>query len=204
MQLSGYTLYSNQRTKGPNYGSFIQLVLSGFTSIYGCGASVKNVLNPQWNNNALYCTIYSATNEIRIYSNADWSFTDYLYVTFYTDNLPSSTSYTFKLFDKYYNSSDNGISVQVTGTFGRSPSGSPTIMPPTSVKWRRQTYKQLRIDAGPLRLTFNNNNYQYVSTYDMTNNVESTSSDGIVLYVPGSGITSDSYYCYAREYQAGK
>lgn len=62
VQLNGYTLFSNQRTKGPNYGSFIQLVLSGFTSIYGCGVSIKNRLNPQWNNNALYCIISSATN----------------------------------------------------------------------------------------------------------------------------------------------
>jgi hypothetical protein len=62
VQLNGYTLYSNQRTKGPNFGSFIQLTLNDFTSIYGCGASVRNVLNPQWNNNALYCIISSSTN----------------------------------------------------------------------------------------------------------------------------------------------
>jgi len=127
-----------------------------------------------------------------------------MYVTFYTDYLPTSPSYTFNLFDKYYSSTDYGLSVQVTGSFGRSVSGSWSTMSPTSVKWRRQTYKQLRNDAGPLRFTMNNNNYQYVSTYDMVSNIESSSSDGITFYVPGSGITNDPYYCYAREYQIGK
>lgn len=204
VQLNSYTLYSNQRTKGPNYGSFIQLVLTGFSSIYGCGASVKNVLNPQWNNNALYCTIYSATNEIRIYSNADWTFTDYMYVTFYTDNMPTTPSYTFKLFDKYYGPTDYGISVQVTGSFGRTVNAAWTTMAPTSVRWRRQTYKQILSGVGPLRFFFNNNNYQYVSTYDSGNNVESTNSDAIQYYLSGGGFTNDPYYCYAREYQVGK
>ena len=127
-----------------------------------------------------------------------------MYVTFYTDYLPSSPSYTFNLYDKYYSGSNYGVSVQVSGSFGRSVSGSWSTMAPTSVKWRRQTYKQLRSDAGPLRFTFNNNNYQYVSTYDMVSNSESSSSDGIYLFIYESGITNDRYYCYAREYQIGK
>lgn len=77
-------------------------------------------------------------------------------------------------------------------------------MPPTSVIWRRPTYKQARTDAGPVRITFNNN-YQYVSTYNMnTNSEDSSSSDGIIIYVPNSGLSNNAYYCYAREYPANQ
>jgi hypothetical protein len=166
VSLSGYTLYSNQRTQGPYYGSFIRLTLSGFSTLYGCGVNIYNVPSPSWTNNAFYCIIQS--NIISIYSNADWTFTDYMYVTFNTDNVPSSSTYTFQLFDKYYTSSNYGLVIQTSGNFGRTVYGSFITLPSTSVKWRRQTYKDIRSDAGPVKLVLNNN-FQYVSTYNITN-----------------------------------
>jgi hypothetical protein len=154
--------------------------------------------SPSWSNNALYCIIQSNT-QINIYSNADWSFTGQLYITFETDSVPSSSTYTFYLYDRYTSGSDNGLAVSTSGTFGRTVSGSYTTLQPTSINWRRQTYKDVRSDAGPVKLTLNNN-YQYVSTYSISSNAEASSSDAIVINVPGSGLSNDAYYCYAREY----
>lgn len=38
----------------------------------------------------------------------------------------------------------------------------------------------------------------------MTTNSEDSTSDGIIIYVPGSGITNNAYYCLAREYAANQ
>jgi hypothetical protein len=134
-----------------------------------------------------------------VYSNADWTFTNFLYISFYTDNVPASTTYTLRLYDKFYSGSNNGLVVAVSGSFGRTVSASFTTLPPTSIRWRRPTFRQLRNDAGPVKLILNNN-YQYVSTYSMSTNSESSSSDGIIIFVPGSGLTNHPYYCLAREY----
>lgn len=200
--LSGYTLYSNYRTQGPFYGSKIVLTLSGFSTLYGCGVYVDNVPTPVWTNNALYCIIQSST-QINVYSNSDWTFTGNMYITFYTDNVPSSSTYTFQLYDKYYSGSNYGLAISNAGSFSRTVSGSYVTLPATSVRWRRQAFKSPRSDAGPVKLILNNN-YQYVSTYDMSADAESSSSDGILVYVPGSGLSNSPYYCYLREYPANQ
>lgn len=169
VDLSGFALYSNRRTQGPFSGSFAQLDITGFTTLNGCGVVVFNTPTPQWTNNALYCIVVS-TSQIKIYSNADWFFTGYMYITLQTDSVPSSTTYTFKLYDKYKSSTDYGLSVSVSSSsFSRTVSGSYITLPSTRIKWRRQTYKDIRSDAGPVRVIFNNN-YQYVSTYNIGNN----------------------------------
>lgn len=164
VQLNGFAIYSNRRTAGPFFGSYAKLTLSGFTSLSGCGVVAFNTPNPVWTNNALYCVIQSTT-QINIYANADIFFTGYLYITFQTDSVPSSSTYTFVLYDRYVSSTNYGASVSVSGTFSRTVSGSYTTLQPTSIKWRRQTYKNIRSDTGPVKVILNNN-YQYVSTYN--------------------------------------
>jgi len=199
VNLNGYPFYSNQRsqTNNPFSGSFMLLTMSGFSTINGCGAFFYNGPTPIWANNALYCVIQNS-NSLKIYTNADLTISGTMYITLNTDALPSSTSYIFELYDRYVSSTNYGRSVYTSGSFGRSASGY-TLLQPNNIKWRRQTYKQLRYDNGPIRLTLNNN-FQYVSNYDMTANAESSGSDAILVKVPGSGLTSTSYYCLAREY----
>jgi hypothetical protein len=139
INLNGYRLYSNQRTQGAFFGSFISLTLNSFSTLYGCGAVLFNTPSPVWSNNALYCIIHS-NSEIRVYSNADWSLNNHLYITFYTDNVPQSTAYSVRLFDKYYSGSDYGLPVHSTGTFNAITYSGSTL-PPTSVIWRRPTYR---------------------------------------------------------------
>lgn len=200
VNLNQFTLYSNQRTQGPFYGSFMQLTMSGFSSLYGCGAFYYNSPKPTWDNNALYCIVQNS-NSLKIYSNIDTVISGYLYVTLNTGSLPSSTTYIFEVFDRYVSGTNYGRSVYTTGSFARSASGY-TLLQPTSMKWRRQAYKELRTDAGPIRLTVNNN-FQYVSNYNMGSNAEDNGSDGLLVYVP-NGITSGSYYCITREYPPTK
>jgi hypothetical protein len=199
--LTGFTLYSNQRTQGSFSGSYISLSLGSFSTLYGCGAMVYNTPSPIFSNNALYCIIYSSS-EIRVYSNADVNFTSYMYITFYTDNAPSYSDLSFQLFDKFYSWSNYGLVVNSPSSF-TATTFSGTVLPPTSVLWRRTTYKDIRSDAGPIKIALNNN-YQYVSNYQMSTNSESSSSDGITIYVPGSGLSNSAYYCYAREYAANQ
>lgn len=140
INLNGYKLYSNQRTQGPFYGSYISLTLNSFSTLYGCGAVVYNTPSPVFSNNALYCIVQSNT-EIRVYSNADWSFTNYMYITFYTDYVPQSTSYSVRLFDKYYSpGTDYALPVSSSGAFNAITYSGSTL-PPTSVIWRRPTYR---------------------------------------------------------------
>lgn len=42
--LNGKTLYSNKRNYGEYQGSFIRLTYSGFSSLFGCGATLSNRL----------------------------------------------------------------------------------------------------------------------------------------------------------------
>lgn len=163
VQLNGFAIYSNRRAPGPFYGSFAKLTLSGFTSLSGCGVVAFNTPTPAWSNNALYCTIQSTT-QINIYANSDVFFTGYLYITFQTDSVPSSSTYTFVLYDRYVSSTNYGAAVSVQSTFSRTAPGH-NILQPTSIKWRRQAYKNIRNDAGPVKVILNNN-YQYVSTYN--------------------------------------
>lgn len=110
VDLTGFTLFSNQRTQGSFFGSYISLTLGSFTELEGCGAVVFNTPSPVYSNNALYC-IVNSSSLITIYSNADVNLTGYLYVTFFTNNVPASSNYTFRLYDKYYSGSNNGLAV---------------------------------------------------------------------------------------------
>lgn len=89
-----FNFYSNQRTQGAFMGSFIRLTMSGFSSIYGCGAFLWSSSIPTWLNNGLYCVIQSS-NQINIYTNSDLYSNDNLYITFNTASLPTSTTYIF-------------------------------------------------------------------------------------------------------------
>jgi hypothetical protein len=113
VNLNGFKLYSNQRTTGPFIGSYINVVASGFTQISGCGVYLYYNNQPPFYNSGLYC-VTSGSNTMNIYSNADIAFTGILVVTFSTNSIPASTTFTFTLYDKYISSSDYGISVQVT------------------------------------------------------------------------------------------
>jgi hypothetical protein len=108
------------------------------------------------------------STQIKIWSNSDLTFTGKLLITLATSSVPASTTFTFELYDKYISSTDYGRSVYVQQTITDNPS-SVTVLPSTNILWRRMTYKQLRTDAGPLRVTINNN-YQYVSVYNMASN----------------------------------
>jgi hypothetical protein len=88
--------------------------------------------------------------------------TDYLYITLYTNALPTSTTYSFELFDKYISASDYARTVYIQQSFSHTPTGSDTLIQKTSVQWRQQRYKQYMTSSGPLRFTLNNN-FEYVS-----------------------------------------
>lgn len=45
INLNGKTLYSNKRNYGHYQGSFMRLTLSGFSSLFGCGATLSNRLS---------------------------------------------------------------------------------------------------------------------------------------------------------------
>lgn len=113
--------------------------------------------------------------------------------------MPTSTTFTFELYDKYISGSDYARSVVTTTTISNNPTGV-TVLPNTNILWRRMAYKQLRSDAGPLRVTLNNN-FQYVSTYNTTSNsVSTTASNGIIFLLPTTLTTTTKYECRAREY----
>jgi hypothetical protein len=96
--------------------------MSGFSSLYGCGAFYYNSPKPTWDNNALYCIVQNS-NSLKIYSNIDIVISGYLYVTLNTGSLPSSTTYIFEVFDRYVSSTNYGRSVHTNGSFARSASG---------------------------------------------------------------------------------
>lgn len=196
INLNGQTLYSNQRTVGPFKGSFIQIQASGFSGIYGCGAYLYYNNKPAFFNNALYCLVQNS-NTLKIWSNSDLTFTAHLIVTLSTSSVPSSTTFYFSLYDKYISSSDYGISVYTSTSLSNNPTGY-TILQPTNILWRRQAYKQLRTDAAPLRVTVNNN-FEYVSAYNMAATSEDTSnSHGLIFTLPTSVSNTTKYKCLAR------
>ena len=120
-------------------------------------------------------------------------------VTFSTGSNPSSSTITFELYDKYISSSDYARSVYVTTSFSNNPSGV-TILPPTDIYWRRMAYKQLRTDAGPLRVVLRNN-YEYVTAYNTSSNSVSTStSNGIIFGTHNSQSSNQAFKCVVREY----
>lgn len=113
--------------------------------------------------------------------------------------MPTSSTFTFELYDKYVSGSNYGRSVYVQTTINDNPT-SVTVLPSTSIQWRRMAYYQLRTDAGALRLTFSNT-YQYVSTYNTaTNSINEASSSGMVLSLPSTLTASTKYTCLIREY----
>lgn len=178
VNLNGHTLYSNQRTMGHNQGSFIQVTMSSFSTLYGCGAKLHYHNNRAFHNNALYCKVISSS-ELRIYSNSDVTFTGTLIITFATSSIPSSTNIQLHLYDKYNSGTDYGRSVSVSTTISNNPSQS--ILPPTNIQWRRQAYRERRTSSAPSRLILNNN-YQYVSSYSMSSHsVNTSASNGIIF-----------------------
>jgi len=198
VDLTNKVLYSNQRTVGPFIGSFIQLQASGFSAIYGCGAYLYYNNKPGFFNNGLYCLVTSS-NTIKIWSNSDIAFTGSLVITLSTSSVPSSTTFYFTLYDKYISPTDNGISVYTSATLSNNPTGY-TILPPTNIVWRRQAYKELRTDASPFRITVNNN-FQYVSAYNMNTQAEDTpNSNSLIFTLPTSVAVSTNFKCIAREY----
>lgn len=92
--------------------------------------------------------------------------TDYIYFTVYTAGLPSSSTYTVELFDKFISASNYGRSFAISGTFGRSKSGYTTV-DPTLIQWRRPAYKEYQVTSGPIRFSFANN-LEYISDYNET------------------------------------
>lgn len=79
-----------------------------------------------------YCEVNSATSEINVFAKNDLTITDYIYFTVYTAGLPSSSTYTVELFDKYISSTDYGRSFAISGTFCRSK-GAYSTMDPTQI-----------------------------------------------------------------------
>jgi hypothetical protein len=55
INLNGKTLYSNKRNYGEYQGSFIRLTLSGFTSLFGCAATLTDRLASL--NAPFYCEV---------------------------------------------------------------------------------------------------------------------------------------------------
>jgi len=53
VNLNGKTIYSSSATYGQYRGSFIKLTLSGFSSLFDCGATLRN--RPRSLDNPFYC-----------------------------------------------------------------------------------------------------------------------------------------------------
>ena len=149
-----------------------------------------------FHNNALYCVIESST-VLKVYSNADLTFTGEVLITFSTNSFPSSSTFTFELYDKYKSSSDYGRSVVVSTSITNNPSGV-TILPSTNVDWRRMAYRQRRTDASAFRVTAKNN-YPYVTVYSTSSNsVNYTASNAIIFRMPNTHSSSQKFRCIAR------
>lgn len=56
--MNGKTLYSNKRNYGQFEGSFIQVIMSGFSNIHGCGATLSN--RPRSFSHPFYCIVQSS------------------------------------------------------------------------------------------------------------------------------------------------
>lgn len=131
-----------------------------------------------------------------IIARKDIVMTGTLYITFATDSIPASTTYTFTHYDKYLSGSDYSRSVYLSATFARSTSYN--LVQPTSIQWRRQVYKEFRTTNGPIRLFFHHN-FQYVYDYETPAN-----SDAIVVEYRGGINSAYTYVCFLKEYPPGK
>jgi hypothetical protein len=201
VNLNGFTLYNSGWAVGPNIGSFIQVTASSFTTLYGCGAYLYYQNQRSFSNNALYCVVVSNT-VLKIYSNADITFTGELVITFSTSSVPASTTIQVELFDKYVSGSDYGRAVLVSQTISNNP--AETVLPSTNLLWRRMVYREMRSDAAPLRATINNN-YQYVSVYSTSTNSENTTASNALLFdLPSTVASNQAFKCTAREYPSTK
>jgi len=115
----------------------------------------------------------------------------------------TSNTFTFTIFDKYLSSSDYARSAVTSVTVNSRQFSNIVLIPQTSIRWRRQTFIKANIDGSSIstsafRFTLNNN-LQYVSNYDQTNNVESSNSYGILYEYESSDIISSSkFYCITR------
>jgi hypothetical protein len=193
------TIYSVFRDYGQYRGSFIKVSFTGLTNLKGCSATLRN--RPINMDAPFYCEVIS-NSEIHVFSRIDLTINDFMYFTVYTAGLPSSSTYTVELFEKYITASNFARSFAVSGTYCRSRSGlSP--MDPTQIEWRRPVYKEHMITSGPVRFTFKNN-LQYVSDYSESTFAETSSTNAIVVYMPSGFSGSDTYICYAKEYLPGK
>ena len=193
IDMNGNSIYSMDTDYGGYQGSFIKLTLTGFTSLFGCGATLSD--RPLSFSAPFYCEVISST-VIYVYAKEDISMTGTLYITFYTNSVPNSVTYRLQLFDKYISGSDYAISVDKSATFARST--SHTLVQSTSILWRRQTFKELRLADGPKRIIFNNN-FQYV--YDINTY---SNSDALVVEYPGGINSAHNYYCLVKEYLPNK
>ena len=119
-----------------------------------------------------------------------------LYVTFNTQTIPQSCSYSVYLWDKYFSGSDNSRSVLVSSSFTRYTNYN--LVQPTKIFWNRQAYYENRVSNAPIRI-FLQHNYQYVYDYESPNN-----SDAIAVYYPGGISSSYTYWCLLREYPLDK
>ena len=190
INLNGKTLYSNKRNYGEYQGSFIRLTMNGFTSLFGCAATLTNRLFSL--SAPFYCEVKSS-NYLEIRTRVDIDMTGTLEIVLVTTTVPSSVTYTFELFDKYVSGSDYARSVTVSNSFSRVAGGFNVVLP-TTIIWRRQVYKEYQSSAAPIRFIFNNN-YQYVYDYVTPGN-----SDAIAIYYPGGLSNSYSYSCFIKEY----
>ena len=191
--MNGNTLYSFRRTSGQYEGSFMRLEMTGFTNLYGCGVTLSN--RPLSLTAPFYCVVMSS-NYLDILAKEDIYMSGTMYITLYTSSVPSSVTYKLTLYDKYLSGSDYSRSVYLSQSFSRT--SSSTLVQPTSIKWRRQTYKEFRTSNGPIRIILNHN-YQYVYDSDTSAN-----SDAILVYYPGGISSSYSYVCFLKEYLPGK
>ena len=191
--MNGKTLYSNKRDFGQFEGSFLRLEMSGFSSLYGCGVTLSN--RPFSFTHPFYCQVKSS-NYLDIYANEDIYMSGTLYITVNTASIPSSTNYRFSHYDKYFSGSDYSRSVYLSASFSRT--SSYTLVQPTAISWRKQTFKEFRVTNGPIRILLNHN-YQYVYDYETINN-----SDALVVYYPGGISSSYKYSCFIKEYPIGK
>jgi len=65
VNLNGKSIYSSSINYGQYRGSFMKLTLSGFSSLYNCGATLKN--RPKSLPNPFYCQVISS-NYLYVYA----------------------------------------------------------------------------------------------------------------------------------------
>ena len=93
--------------------------MSGFSSLCGCGVTLSN--RPFSFTHPFYCQVKSS-NYLDIYAKEDIYMSGTLYITINTASIPSSTTYKFTHYDKYFSGSDYSRSVYLSSSFSRSTS----------------------------------------------------------------------------------